>query len=80
MPTIIPPHPYSTRIPFHTHPATAKLTKKSEKLTFRDSIEMANDCIIIERQMRKGENPRENDGGFDNATCAFLLLHDPGMR
>jgi len=72
MPTILPPHPYSTRIPFRTHPATAKIAKKPEKLAFRRSFDLARDEIISLRQIRKGENPEESDGGFDNATCAYV--------
>jgi hypothetical protein len=80
MPTILPPHPYSTRIPFRTHPATANAAKIPEKLTFRRSVEMANDEVIAERQIQKGGNPGESVGGFDSATCAFLSLRGSGMR
>jgi hypothetical protein len=79
-PTILPPHPYSTMIPFRTHPATAKIAKKPEKLTFRRSIELANDEAINERQIRKAKNPEESVGGFDNATCAFLSPRGSNMR
>ena len=70
-PTISPPHPYAARIPFRTHPATAKIAKKPEKLTFRRSFDLANDEVISQTQMRKGENSEESGGGFDHAACAF---------
>lgn len=70
MPTILPPHPYATRIPFRTHPRRAKQTEKPAKLTFGRVIELAEDEVINERQIQKGKNPQESDGGFDSATCA----------
>ena len=51
MPTILPPHPYSTRIPFRTHPATTRIAKKLDKLAFRRSFYLANDEVISLRQM-----------------------------
>ena len=70
MPTMLPPHPYATRIPFRTHPRRAKPSEKSAKLTFGRVIEIAEDEVINERQIQKGENPQESDGGFDSAKCA----------
>lgn len=75
-PSILPPHPFATKIPLRTHSAVAKPTKKPAKLTFRDALEFSNDPVISERQKRKGDNPDENEGGFDDASCMIPFLAD----
>lgn len=79
VPSALPPHPFAARIPFHTHTAVAKPSRKPDKLTFRSALEFSADPIVIERQNRKGDNPDESAGGFDDASC-MSHEHLPRLR
>lgn len=68
-PTILPPHPFATRIPFRTHPLNSKLSKKPRKLTFRDNIEISMDRVVADNYEAKATKGPDNDGGFDDASC-----------
>ncbi|KAF8310096.1 hypothetical protein DL93DRAFT_2084858 [Clavulina sp. PMI_390] len=73
-PTILPPHPIATRIPFRTHTAISKYTPKPTKLTFRSAIERSADPIVEEIQRKKSLGG--TDGGIQDC-CWYQLMEEP---
>ncbi|KAF8316384.1 hypothetical protein DL93DRAFT_2078128 [Clavulina sp. PMI_390] len=69
-PTILPPHPLATRIPFYTHTALSKYTGKPSKLTFKNAFEQSKDPVVFEMQNKKSLGG--TNGGLESS--AWLEL------
>jgi len=79
-PTMIPPHPFATRIPFREHPSISEPFLLETKVTPRSLLKTSFDRTIEERFLTKAIAPWENDGGFDRGEWYEMLGEEKGVR